>query len=181
VLRERQDVLRAEYKDVERRIARLTGVLETDESAGVRAIVDKLRILEDRRREITSELEALQPVPRLPRQIIQGRLDEWRRLLRASTTQGRAVLQRILCGRITFTPRPPDPLATDGYDFFAPTRFDKLFCGLAVKRPASLAYTTDGCGIMPEDTCERDYGMLLERVYGKRIASPTGFEPVFWP
>jgi hypothetical protein len=53
----------------------------------------------------------------------EDRLAEWRRLLRQSTTQGRAVLQRVLRGRITFTPKG------DGYEFEAPTRFDKLFTG----------------------------------------------------
>ena len=28
---------------------------------------------------------------------------------------------------------------------------------------------------------DADYGALLERVYGKGVTSPTGFEPVFWP
>ena len=54
-------------------------------------------------------------------------LTEWRRLLRQSTTQGRAVLQRVLRGRITFTPK------CGGYEFEAPTRFAKLFLGVAVE------------------------------------------------
>jgi hypothetical protein len=37
--------------------------------------------------------------------------------------------------------------------------------------------------LTPEDTFDADYGRLLEkaekRVLG--VASPTGFEPVFWP
>ena len=34
--------------------------------------------------------------------------------------------------------------------------------------------------IGPEDTCDADYGRLLEAVQnrGKGLASPTGFEPV---
>jgi hypothetical protein len=35
-----------------------------------------------------------------------------------------AVLQRVLRGRITFT------RSGNGYEFFAPTRFDKLFTGI---------------------------------------------------
>ena len=45
------------------------------------------------------------------------------------TTQGRAVLQRVLRGRITFTPKG------DGYEFEAPTRFDKLFTGVVYEPP----------------------------------------------
>ena len=48
-LRERQDLLRAEYQDVERRIGRLTDVLASDDGAGVAPIVAKLRMLEQRR------------------------------------------------------------------------------------------------------------------------------------
>ena len=96
--------MRLEAKDVERRIARLTAVLETDEGASVKSLVEKVRTLEQCQASITRELEGLNPVPRLPQQVVQNRLDEWRRLLRASVTQGRAVLQRVIQGRITFTP-----------------------------------------------------------------------------
>ena len=57
---------------------------------------------------------------------------------------------------------------------------DKLFLGVAVERPtwieASGAGTED---IGPEDTCDADYGRLLEAVQnrGKGLASPRGFIP----
>ena len=108
--------------------------------------------------------------------VIENRLAEWRRLLRQSTTQARTVLQRVLRGRLTFTPRADG----QGYDFEGPTRFDKLFTGVATPRPAVV----DKRGwedMSPEDTFDGDYGRLLDRVYGKGLASPTGFEPVFWP
>lgn len=54
---------------------------------------------------IVGEMATLRPVPRLAPAVIENRLAEWRRLLRASTTQGRTVLQRIPRGRLTFTPR----------------------------------------------------------------------------
>jgi hypothetical protein len=44
----------------------------------------------------------LHPLRRLPRRVIEDRLAERRRLLRQSTTHGRAVLQRILRGQIVF-------------------------------------------------------------------------------
>jgi hypothetical protein len=43
-------------------------------------------------------------VPHLPQPVLENRLDEWRRLLRMSPTQGRAVIQRIVRGCIIFTP-----------------------------------------------------------------------------
>jgi hypothetical protein len=53
-------------------------------------------------------------------------------MLRQSTTQSRAVLQRGLRGRIVFTP------SGEGYTFEAPTRFDKLFSGIVAPRPAFI-------------------------------------------
>jgi hypothetical protein len=69
-------------------------------------------------------VESLQPLPRLAPAVVESRLEEWRRLLRGSTRQGRAVLQRVLRGRIVFTPVTDDPQCV-GYEFEAPTRFDK--------------------------------------------------------
>ena len=144
----------------------------------------QLRTLEARQKTILTELASLRPVPRLAPAVIEGRLAEWRRLLRASTTQGRTVLQRILRGRLTFTPRVnPVSGEVDGYDFSGPTRFDRLFTGIAVERPKGMPSDRTGCeGIGPEDTFEGDYGRLLDRAYAKSVkvlASPTGFEPVF--
>ncbi|MGH9348758.1 MAG: hypothetical protein ACRD26_15985 [Vicinamibacterales bacterium] len=87
--------------------------------------------------------------------------------MRASTTQGRAVLQRVLRGRVTFTPTADGA----GYTFEAPTRFDKLFTGIAVSRPAFIDLGNRGAEhIGPADTFDADYGQLLERamVAGKR-------------
>lgn len=81
------------------------------------------------------------------------------------------MLQRILRGRLTFTPHVNFVSGEiDGYDFEGPTRFDKLFTGIAVERPKSLD-PHDKTGIEdigPEDTFEGDYGRLLERAYGGR-------------
>ena len=146
------------------------------------SLVAKLRDLEARRTAIDAERAAMQPVPRLAPAVIEDRLAEWRRLLRQSTTQARAVLQRVLRGRITFTP------SGSGYTFEAPTRFDKLFSGVVVRWiPGSrLSFipegdTTGTQGITAEDTGEADYGRLLERAYAKGMASPPGFEPGFQP
>ena len=106
------------------------------------------------------KVASLRPVPRLAPAVIENRLAEWRRLLRASTTQGRTVLQRILRGRLTFTPREDG----QGYDFTGDTRFDKLFTGMVCEMPAWVkAGGRRGCeDISPEDTFDGDYGRLLE-------------------
>ena len=82
------------------------------------------------------------------------------------------------------TPRTnPVSGQSDGYDFEGPTRFDKLFTGIAVKRPAELV-PGDINGFentSPEDTFDADYGRLLERAYGKGVASPTGVRDTYEP
>jgi DNA invertase Pin-like site-specific DNA recombinase len=183
-LSERDDVrdleakLARERKDIEKRIARLVAAIETGGDAA--SLVAKLRDLEARQKAIATEVASLRPVPRLAPAVIQNRLAEWRRLLRASTTQGRTVLQRILRGRLTFTPRRnPVSDEIDGYDFSGPTRFDKLFTGLAVETPAWVKNDSPtGCeGIGPEDTFDGDYGRLLDRAYERSVkvgTSPTG-------
>ena len=91
----------------------------------------------------------------------QGRGWPRRRLLRQSTTQGRAVLQRVLDGRIVFTPTADGV----GYTFEAPTRFDRLFASLVVECPAWVD-PSDRRGkehLGPEDTFDGDYGSLLEQ------------------
>jgi hypothetical protein len=105
--------------------------------------------------------------------VIENRLAEWRRLLRSSTTQGRTVLQRILRGRLTFTPRlnaiSGEP---DGYNFSGPTRFDKLFTGIAVETPARVKASRGRAGtedIGAEDTFDGDYWRLLDRAYEKSV------------
>jgi hypothetical protein len=70
----------------------------------VQSLVDKLRDLAQHKIALAEQLKALQPVPRLPLAIVEGRLAEWRRHLRASVTTGRGVLQRVVDGRIVFTP-----------------------------------------------------------------------------
>ena len=106
--------------------------------------------------------------------MIEDRLGEWRRLLRASPTQARAVLQRILAERIVFKPNPEHT----GYTFEAKTRFSGLFVGIGAPAPVFLnegdARGTEHIGL--EDTHDVDYGKLLEKAESsvKRMASPRG-------
>src|SRR6185503_12009238 len=87
------------------------------------------------------------------------------------------VLQRVLRGRITFTPRVNEISGElDGYAFEAPTRFDKLFTGIAVERPKSLVPDdlTGYENIGPEETGDGDYGRLIDRFFLKRGGGPRG-------
>lgn len=162
---DRQTALERERKDVEKNISRLVNAIERGNSPD--SILTRLHELERRQKAIARELTAFRPVPRLPRDVVENRLAEWRRLLRASITQGRAVLQRVLCGRITFTPRADG----SGYDFTAPTRFDRLFTGIVAERPAFVPPGNAGLEhLRPEDTPDADYGHLLELAQ-QRISS----------
>ncbi len=67
------------------------------------------------------------------------------------------------------------------YTFAAPTRYDKLFAGIVAPRPAFVPQSREGCEhIGVADRPDADYGVLLERAYGKGITSPTG-TAVGWP
>jgi hypothetical protein len=152
---------------VEKRIKNIVTVIENE---GRAPLLQRLDELEKGLKEIEREIASLQPVPRLSPAVVENRLAEWRRLLRQSTTQGRAVLQRILRGRLTFNPRADG----QGYDFSGPTRFDKLFTGIAVERPAWIPAGGPG-HIGPEDTFDGDYGRLLELAQsGLGVTAPMG-------
>lgn len=178
---DRAGALDREEIDVVKRIGRVTRALEMADGDSP-SLVAKLKELESRRSGIVRERAALQPIPRLPLEVLDERLSEFRRLLRKSTTTARAVLNRVVPGRILFTP------SGDGYTFAAPTRLDRLFVGVAVPRPSWMPEGTTGAeGITIEDTFERDYARLLERAYSVvakgrlGLASPPGFEPGFQP
>ena len=63
----------------------------------------------------------------------------------------------------------------DGYDFEAPTRFDKLFTGIAVERPVGVDEGPLGSeGIGPEDTSMVTTGGCSKGVSRKRGGVPNG-------
>jgi site-specific DNA recombinase len=169
--RDGQKAVDRERKDVAKRIERLVAAIEATGHSD--SLVAKLHDLETRQKNI--EAASLRPVPRLAPAVISSRLAEWRRLLRASTTTGRTVLQRILDGRITFQPRPDG----NGYDFTAQTRFDKLFAEVASPRPV---WIPKGGSSGIENPHDADYGQLLDGVKGwcaRRDLNPrpTGSKP----
>jgi hypothetical protein len=142
----------------------------------------KLRELEVRKRQIAEELSDLRPLPRLAPEIVNSRLGEWRRLLRGSLTQGRQVLDRVLAGRIVFTPTKD----MTGCTFRAPTRFGRLFEGYASKAMKQLREVPDWReGAPADDPIDREhpdlnYGRLLDRAVQRlqmnrtRDSSPRG-------
>ncbi len=163
---DQRTTLERQRAEVEKKIARLTAAIEGDDGE-LASLVGRIKELEARRADIDEALRNLRPIPRLAPAVIESRLAEWRRLLRASTTQAHTVLQRVLRGRIVFTPRADGA----GYDFSAPSRFDKLFTGIVIgpmDRPANRPSFIDDTdqsgkgGIGPEDTGELDYEHLLE-------------------
>ena len=161
--REQESALRKERADVAKRIARYLADFESGDAPSS-SMTARLRELETRQRAIEDELANLRPVPRLPAAVVEDRLAEWRRLLRASITQGRAVLQRIVVGRIRFTPRAASEYEeAGGYDFEAQTRFDKLFAGVAAPTLADGRDLSGTEGVTAADTWDADYARLLER------------------
>ncbi len=122
---ERRRRLEAELKDVRRREAQLVAVLEGARSAP-EPVLARLAELGKRRAVIEGELKAAAPIPRLASKVIESRLVEWRRLLRGTVHQARAVLQRVLAGRLVFNVLPGGHLV----EFEAPTRFSQLFAGV---------------------------------------------------
>ena len=158
-LQEQEAMLRRERQDLTNRLARLLDAIETGGDAPT--LTARVRELEAKRASIDADIAALRPVPRLAPAVVEGRLAEWRRLLRSSVVQGRAVLQRVLQGRIVFTPTPDG----QGYSFEAPTRFDKLFTGITAEPPPDYIDRNDQRGkehITPADTFDADYSRLLE-------------------
>jgi site-specific DNA recombinase len=144
LLTEREDLvdrraqLAVERQTVERQIARLVEAIA--KGGQLDSLLDKVRTLEARRSALDVDLVELRPVPRLDPEVIEGRLAEWRRILRGSPTQARTVLNRVLSERITFTPSADGA----GYDFTAPTRFDKLFTGIVVGQPDRPSFIPEG-------------------------------------
>jgi DNA invertase Pin-like site-specific DNA recombinase len=183
--------LKHELAELEKRIARLTDALAA--GGELASLVAKLREFETKKTALIDEMAAKGPVPMPPRSVIEDHLAEWRRLLRQSAKTGRVVLDRVLNGRIVFTPvwshdAEPKPVA---YEFECPTRYDKLFSGLvipaavmAVRVPGAEDLRYEHIYYRAEDGSV-DFGEILRRVFERgnltEVSSPTGFEPVFWP
>ena len=67
--------------------------------------------------------------------------------------------------------------AGTGYDFSAPTRFDKLFTGIVAPIPAWMPNSNEGHEhISPEHTLNGDYGRLLESAE-RAVSKAKGWRP----
>jgi hypothetical protein len=150
-------LLEVERADIDRRLRKLREAIEVGGDAAT--LVARIRELEGRRKTLLSQEAGLRRLPRPPAHVVETRLADWRKLLRASATQGRAVLEKVIPGRIIFTPRADG----EGYDFAAPTTFERVFAGVAVPLPLYIT-TGETRGtehIGPEDTNDLDYGRML--------------------
>ena len=201
--KDRQAELAEELKDVKKRSSQF--VKKIEEGNDSPTVMARIKELEASKARIELELSELKPLPRLPKKVVEDRLSEWRRMLRSSLTQSRAVLQRLFDQRIVFTPRPfetdPKRVAEQfrsggGYDFKVKTRYDRLFTGVAVPKPSFITVRTEGTEhLTPEDTFDGDYGSLLEEAQNRAdgldlrhakkrktdqncavVASPTGLD-----
>ena len=109
---ERDDVadLRATIEHEQKEVARRLKLMDAIENGArdVTSLVARIRELETRQRHLEQDALRVAPVARLAPEDVENQLAQWRRLMRQSTTTGRAVLQRILTGRLTFTPRRKD-------------------------------------------------------------------------
>jgi hypothetical protein len=110
-----------------------------------------------RRTRVESELAAVTngPTAKLDRRRVEKdlrtRLDEWRSLLGERTVVARQIVTKLLDGKIVLTPITIED-GTAAYELKANFTLGRFFSGI-------LAPT--GCP--------------------RGMASPTGFEPVFWP
>ena len=131
-------------------------------------------------RHRTRDSAALRPVPRLAPAVIEDRLAEWRRLLRASTTQGRTVLQRILRGRLTFTPRSVSDEA--GLRLRGADALRQAVHGHCRRRPAEDGSEPGDAGALrghrPRGHVRRRLRATLGNdAHAKGVVRPEGLEP----
>jgi len=82
-------------------------------------------------------------------------LDEWKGRIDACTADARPLLDIVLAKRIDFRYQAD----TDSFDLTVPIAFDRLLVAMV---PAFR-------------------GLRGTQILDEKLASPTGFEPVFWP
>jgi hypothetical protein len=163
---DRRQALEREQRDLKRRIENLHRAIE--DGGDSTSLVQRLRQQESRLAAVEAEQASLRPVPRLAEAVVRDRLEEWRRLVRGSVTQGRTVIQRVVDGRLTFVPREDGY----GYDFTAKTRFDRVFAGCVIQVPANERRDDDLNVVFDaSDTLDADYGRLLNALYGMSFLS----------
>ena len=98
-------------------------LIQPGDGAYASGVVAKVREPETRHGATVGGLASLHPLIRLASEVIENRVMVTRRLLRQSVTHSRTMLQRVIAGRIRFTPRRnPVSGELDEYNFAAPNR-----------------------------------------------------------
>jgi site-specific DNA recombinase len=140
---------------VDAELVNLTGAL----ASGLSSVIDGIRDREKLRTSLTRELETLdsrQTVAGLDPRIVDRKIDkairEWQQTIRTHIPQARQMIRKLLKDRITFTPET-DANGKRGWSYRADGSVSKLLPGV-ISELSELP---------------------------QAVASPTGFEPVFWP
>ena len=162
-----REAVTADLAAVEAELERLAAAVAA--GGTVPALIRAVESRERRRLQLTRQLAAFDrqadrgdlDLRRLRRDLIK-RLEDCRALFSRNVPQARQILRKLLQGPVLFTPQAE----RKGYRFSGRVSVGRLLGG------------------MLETGSWRDY--LLEMIgdTGKRqfmVASPTGFEPVFWP
>ena len=126
--------LQAELTVLEQELARLTAAVA--QGGDLRPLLDGIQAREQRRRTLQTEvagLEGLRAVGARDLQDIQreveGRLTDWRGLLRRQVAQSRQILRKLLVGRIVFRQRE------DGvYEFSGQASLGRVLAGIICTR-----------------------------------------------
>jgi hypothetical protein len=162
--------LTAEADQLDTEITRLTAAIKA--GADIPTVVAELKASNARLQEIRRRLSPQEHHNRAElRAALEQRVDEWRKILRTNPAQGRQVLRHLL-GEVRLwvgsvedlaiadAARPGDSRGTEGITaadcaWTASAQIDGLLVGLP--------------------------GFAAGSAVVQRLASPTGFEPVFWP
>jgi hypothetical protein len=131
---ERQHHLERERQVVQDELARLVTAVAAG-GAELQALTAAIRQREWRCQEIDEELARLRfrnkAVDRLGFDTaLRARMKEWRTLLRKRHEQGRQVLQKLVVGRLVFTPQPDGMIAFRGHGTLKGLLFDGQIAAL---------------------------------------------------
>jgi hypothetical protein len=132
-----EDALRDTLRDIDTRLARWVAVVEEGGNSATAA--KAIKSLEDQRSAVEAQLRprTARPAPAA----VASRLEEWRRHLRGNVHAARAILSRVLDGRIKF-----EPTLDGGIEFVITSKFNLVLAGLVAERPAPAAGVYRGVG-----------------------------------
>ena len=156
--------LQRDLRVLDGKIANLTTAVES--GAALEPLIAQLRDRQQERERLIAAMAAAQAIDQIhvDRAAIEARVQaqvaSWRALLTDSVEDGRVLLPEVLLGPLVFTPEG------EGYHFRAAVATGELIAG-AVSAGAQE-------GASPGGGAETGAG-------AQQVASPTGFEPVFWP